>query len=25
LFLAGNYLGKVGVSDVLESGYDLRL
>ena len=25
MFLAGNYLGKVGVSDVLESGYDLRL
>jgi len=25
MFLAGNYLGKVGVSDVLESGYNLRL
>ena len=25
MFLAGNYLGKVGVSDVLASGYNLRL
>ena len=25
IFLAGNYLGKVGVADVLKSGYDSTL
>ena len=25
MYLAGNYLGKVGVADVFSSGYDLKL